>query len=1346
MSSTVGSSKDSQPHKSADKDSPELSAHSGHKEAKIKDKSSKKVSGDSKHDLETSSSNKDVEKVKEKRKKKGLEKDLEELSVDGDGALVSANKDGAPSSSKHKSKKNRHVEPVDGVVEPEDGIEASSSHSKGFMSKLGLWKKKKDGRQLDKTQSEISNGSLTVSGHASPRGPAHDKEEEEALAALLVTGHGIAGRHHHGQHAELNAAEYLRAMTQSPSVTGVQQVDARAKNASNANLPSGLASPPMPISHIGPQASFMQSRLIIAPKNAAEPFSDSQAHLVEASGVLDAPPLTASTGGATNGYPSIISTLSTRSSSSLALQVADTLASAAVQGGDNLAASPKPIRSSTSTHPRDSSSFHINTADSKSISISDHKDLTSSKKPSTMTPSSSSTAIAQEKSKVASRGGSTMGVVTSDASGAGERTSSGAQTSSSSSSAAARRQKEPSSTDIAVSYAGRHGKDSPRTDGGDEILEVEDSSYRKATGKPGELFSATRGDSGVATVKEGESEKQQHHHLFTHFFHSKRSPSKDSAPPASSELGQYFYSRVAGEAVDSEHLRIEHEKELDRAKKKKEHDAESKPKDVMKFNRDDGRFKFNGHVTRIPIDDDKKDSYEIVKFSHNSWSGVRYYWVPEGEGRLCVITGEVRYIGSWKKGVRQGEGEGSFELGGTPGVYSGDWKSGKPGGRGRFLTKRFRFEGGWKDGLRHGFGEYVKERLQYVGDWIEDKKFGYGIATYADGTRYEGEWEKDQRSGFGVCRYPDGSIYTGVWNDNFRNGQGTCIYANGNRYVGEWYKDMKQGKGVLYGALDQKLYEGNWWRNKRHGQGIGWFLDTGDRYEGEWFLGKQHGEGDWFGADGSSYKGSYVDGFRHGTGLVVYASGDRYVGEWVRGIREGTLCAYVYADYGKFVGPYVADKASGQGEYITFANRKIAGAFEWTILEDDMGRYSGLTLSGKRFGRGIQVYKNGDRYDGEWRDGMRYGYGVMQYEDGGRYVGFWLKDERSKLGTYSLPDGEKYVGRWLKDKRHGTGTMIFENKDRLVDVEWVDDAPLDGPGTYVFANKSVYRGPLQNGLPEGRGSLTLLISSLLKERAEYRKKVGLHFFLRGERHSTHKDLDVETTEEEDTMEDITAYVDAARKNKGVPPLAICQPNSITFWREFRGGRMLDGPGLSIWDGNSYEGDFVGFERYGVGRMTRTTGETYFGQWKHDREWGLGEVRTRSADVYVGYWYNGFRNGVGSQHYDEGGTYYGKWMNDRRHGIGLFLWPDKTFTTREYYRGEFVAKRVPEDSWVKKQLAQWEVEKFSELVKSLPYAYPKWAEGPMPDFYLEAVMVNRSNDWEEGTLTLDAVRSSRGGIQ
>lgn len=47
-------------------------------------------------------------------------------------------------------------------------------------------------------------------------------------------------------------------------------------------------------------------------------------------------------------------------------------------------------------------------------------------------------------------------------------------------------------------------------------------------------------------------------------------------------------------------------------------------------------------------------------------------------------------------------------------------------------------------------------------------------------------------------------------------------------------------------------------------------------------------------------------------------------------------------------------------------------------------KYNGDTKNGKRHGRGIYMYPNGDIYDGGWRKSRRYGYGVYTYSDGRR--------------------------------------------------------------------------------------------------------------------------------------------------------------------------------------------------------------------------------------------------------------------------------------------------------------------------------------------------------------------------
>ena len=46
--------------------------------------------------------------------------------------------------------------------------------------------------------------------------------------------------------------------------------------------------------------------------------------------------------------------------------------------------------------------------------------------------------------------------------------------------------------------------------------------------------------------------------------------------------------------------------------------------------------------------------------------------------------------------------------------------------------------------------------------------------------------------------------------------------------------------------------------------------------------------------------------------------------------------------------------------------------------------YQGETKNGKRHGRGVYLYPNGDMYDGEWRKSRKYGRGVYMYANGQR--------------------------------------------------------------------------------------------------------------------------------------------------------------------------------------------------------------------------------------------------------------------------------------------------------------------------------------------------------------------------
>ncbi|WP_165372154.1 M48 family metalloprotease [Emticicia agri] len=88
---------------------------------------------------------------------------------------------------------------------------------------------------------------------------------------------------------------------------------------------------------------------------------------------------------------------------------------------------------------------------------------------------------------------------------------------------------------------------------------------------------------------------------------------------------------------------------------------------------------------------------------------------------------------------------------------------------------------------------------------------------------------------------------------------------------------------------------------------------------------------------------------------------------------------------------------------------------------------------GNGFGKMINT-RTQERYEGEWKNGKRDGRGVEYYADGEKkYVGNFENGKYQGNGTYYFKNGDKYVGRYrngmMNDER---GYFIYNNNMRLV--------------------------------------------------------------------------------------------------------------------------------------------------------------------------------------------------------------------------------------------------------------------------------------------------------------------------
>ncbi len=129
------------------------------------------------------------------------------------------------------------------------------------------------------------------------------------------------------------------------------------------------------------------------------------------------------------------------------------------------------------------------------------------------------------------------------------------------------------------------------------------------------------------------------------------------------------------------------------------------------------------------------------------------------------------------------------------------------------------------------------------------------------------------------------------------------------------------------------------------------------------------------------------------------------------------------------------------------ANGKTRGRGVLVLANGDRSdRYEGGWKDGKRHGRGVKVWANGDRYEGEFRDGNRTGRGVLVWgpnsqRAGDRYEGDWKDGKRTGRGVIVFANGNRYEGGFRDNKYNGRGVFVFPNGDNC-EGDWREDRLL----------------------------------------------------------------------------------------------------------------------------------------------------------------------------------------------------------------------------------------------------------------------------------------------------------------
>lgn len=97
--------------------------------------------------------------------------------------------------------------------------------------------------------------------------------------------------------------------------------------------------------------------------------------------------------------------------------------------------------------------------------------------------------------------------------------------------------------------------------------------------------------------------------------------------------------------------------------------------------------------------------------------------------------------------------------------------------------------------------------------------------------------------------------------------------------------------------------------------------------------------------------------------------------------------------------------------------------------------YRGDFKAGRKHGKGIKTWANGDRYEGDFIDDRLEGFGIYVFGRGPwageRYEGDYLDGRRHGYGVYRWATGDVYRGPWREDTAIGAPTAMMLAQIRM---------------------------------------------------------------------------------------------------------------------------------------------------------------------------------------------------------------------------------------------------------------------------------------------------------------------------
>jgi hypothetical protein len=98
-------------------------------------------------------------------------------------------------------------------------------------------------------------------------------------------------------------------------------------------------------------------------------------------------------------------------------------------------------------------------------------------------------------------------------------------------------------------------------------------------------------------------------------------------------------------------------------------------------------------------------------------------------------------------------------------------------------------------------------------------------------------------------------------------------------------------------------------------------------------------------------------------------------------------------------------------------------------------QYQGEFKAGRKHGKGVKTWPNGDRYEGGFANDMKHGTGTYAWGRGPwageSYEGGFANDRRHGFGVYRWQTGDVYAGPWESDVATGPPTAMMQARTKF---------------------------------------------------------------------------------------------------------------------------------------------------------------------------------------------------------------------------------------------------------------------------------------------------------------------------